>query len=145
MKLDNLTSGKHSVEVKYMGDEKYNESTGQATFNVTKLASSVNVTVENITVGDVAAVKITVTTNATGNVTIQIGNEYTTTVGVVDGEIIVIVPGLTIGDKTVNVTYNGDRVFLPSNATSDFTVGKTTAAIDLVVVSLLLLLLTMVK
>ena len=133
LKLDNLTSGKHSVEVKYMGDEKYNESTGQATFNVTKLASSVNVTVENITVGDVAAVKITVTTNATGNVTIQIGNEYTTTVGVVDGEMVVIVPGLTVGDKTVNVTYYGDRVFLPSNATSDFTVGKTTAAIDLVV------------
>ena len=59
LKLDNLTSGAHTVEVKYMGDEKYNESTGIATFNVDKLASSVNVTVENITVGDVAAVKIT--------------------------------------------------------------------------------------
>ena len=133
LKLDNLTSGAHTVEVKYMGDEKYNESTGIATFNVDKLASSVNVTVENITVGDVAAVKITVTTNTTGNVTIQIGNEYTTTVGVVDGEMVVIVPGLTVGDKTVNVTYYGDRVFLPSSATADFTVGKANAAIDLVV------------
>ena len=133
LKLDNLTSGVHNVEVKYMGDEKYNESTGIATFNVDKLVSSVYVTVENITVGDVAAVKITVTTNATGNVTIQIGNEYTTTVGVVDGEMVVIIPGLTVGDKTVNVTYYGDRVFLPSNATANFTVGKTTAAIDLVV------------
>ena len=133
LKLDNLTSGVHNVEVKYMGDEKYNESNGTTTFNVDKLASSVNVTVENITVGDVAAVKITVTTNATGNITIQIGNEYTTTVGVVDGEIVVIIPGLTVGDKTVNVTYYGDRVFLPSNATANFTVGKTTAAIDLVV------------
>lgn len=92
LKLDNLTSGVHNVEVKYMGDEKYNESTGIATFNVDKLVSSVYVTVENVTVGDVAAVKITVTTNATGNVTIQIGNEYTTTVGVVDGEMVVIIP-----------------------------------------------------
>ena len=89
LKLDNLTSGAHTVEVKYMGDEKYNESNGTTTFNVDKLASSVSVSVENITVGDVAAVKITVTTNATGNVTIQIGNEYTTTVGVVDGEMVV--------------------------------------------------------
>ena len=46
---------------------------------------------------------------------------------------VVIIPGLTVGDKTVNVTYYGDRVFLPSNATANFTVGKTTAAIDLVV------------
>lgn len=56
-----------------------------------------------------AAVNITVITGATGNVTIKIGNEYENTVGVTDGVISVIVPGLTVGDKTVEVTYNGNE------------------------------------
>ena len=133
LKLDNLTYGTHTVQVKYLGDENYNESVGQATFTVDRLASSISVDVENITLGDVAAVKITVTANATGNVTIEIGTEYNQTVGVVDGEFTVIVPGLTIGNKTVKVTYNGDGRFLPSNATAEFNVGKSTSIMNVVV------------
>ena len=65
--------------------------------------------------------------------TIRIGDEFNKTVGVIDGVISVIVPGLTVGDKTVNVTYNGDDRFLPSENSTNFTVGRTTAEINLVV------------
>ena len=133
LKLDNLADNTYTVKVKYLGDENYSECDGQAIFTVSKLSSNVIVSVDNITCGDVAAINITVITNATGNVTVQIGNEYTTTVGVVDGIIRVIVPGLTAGNKTVEVTYNGDGRFLPSSAAANFTVEKATASVNVIV------------
>lgn len=132
LKLDNLTDGAYTVQVKYMGDEKYNESTGQAIFKVNKVTSSLKVEVDNITLGDVAVIRITVPENATGNVTIEIGNEYKQTVGVVDGEFTVTVPGLTVGNKTVKVTYNGDGRFLPITESANFTVGKSAVEMNVV-------------
>ena len=132
LKLDNLTDGTYTVQVKYVGDEKYNESTGQAIFKVNKVTSSIKVEVDNITLGDVAVIRITVPANATGNVTIEIGSEYKQTVGVVDGEFNVTVPGLTVGNKTVKVTYNGDGRFLPITESANFTVGKSAVEMNVV-------------
>ena len=131
--LSNLTAGIHDVHAEYLGDANYTGCEGDASFNVEKINSTVSVNVDNITVGDVAVINITVTPNATGNVTIKIGDEFTQTVGIVDGVITVNVPDLTVGDKTVEVTYNGDGKYLPSNATAKFTVGKTAAEIQLLV------------
>ena len=131
--LSNLTAGIHNVHAEYLGDANYTGCEGDASFNVEKINSTVSVNVDNITVGDVAVINITVTPNATGNVTIKIGDEFTQTVGIIDGVISVNVPDLTVGDKTVEVIYNGDGKYLPSNATAKFTVGKTAAEIQLLV------------
>ena len=134
VEIKGLLNGTYPVEVTYLGDDQYASSSNNTQeIKVNKIPSSVTVTVDNITVGDVAAVNITVITNATGNVTIVIGDEYNKTVGVVDGQFSVIVPGLSAGDKTVTVTYNGDDRFLPSEDSANFNVGKATAGIDLVV------------
>ena len=101
--------------------------------NVTKIPTSVSVKAENITVGDVAAVNITVTAGATGNVTITIGDEYNKTVGVIDGVISVIVPGLSVGNKTVNVTFNENDKYLSSFDSANFTVAQNGAEINMVV------------
>ena len=131
--LDKLENRTYDVHAEYLGDANYTGSTGDASFNVSKIPSSVTVKVDNITVGDVAAVNITVITGATGNVTIKIGTEYVNTVGVTDGVISVIVPGLTVGNKTVEVTYNGNEKYLTSSDSANFTVAKTTSDIKLVV------------
>ena len=131
--ITGLKAGEHNVTAIYVENDKFLGNSTNTTLTISKVPSTVNVTVDNITVGDVAAVNITVITNGTGNVTIVIGDEYNKTVGVTDGVISVIVPGLTVGDKTVNVTYNGDDRFLPSENSANFTVGKTTTDIVLVV------------
>ena len=61
------------------------------------------------------------------------GDEYERTIGVTDGVISVAVPGLTVGDKTVTVTYNGDNVYLSSGSSDTFNVGKATVTLDVVV------------
>ena len=123
--VGDLAAGKYSVHIKYYGldTDPYSTVENDTTFKVSKLSSKVTVEVDNITYGDNAAVNITVTIDAaSGNVTITIGGEYNKTVGVTDGVISVIVPGLTAGDKTVNVTYNGNYKYLPSSNSTDFTV-----------------------
>ena len=45
----------------------------------------------------------------------------------------IIVPGLTYGNKTVNVVYNGDGKYLPSSDSANFTVASST--IDMVLVA----------
>ena len=131
--ISGLLNATHTVHVTYVGDDKYLSSENDTTFGIAKVPSTVTVTVDNITVGDVAAVNITVITGGTGNVTITIGDEYSNTVGVTDGVISIIVSGLSVGNKTVNVTYNGDDRFLPSSNSTNFTVGQASAQIELVV------------
>ena len=123
--VSGLAEGTYSVHIKYYGldNDNYTTVENDTTFKVSKLSSKVTVEVDNITYGDNAAVNVTVTIGAaSGNVTITIGDEYNKTVGVTDGVISVIVPGLTAGDKTVNVTYNGNYKYLPSSNSTDFTV-----------------------
>ena len=134
LELGNLTNKTYDVDARYLGDENYYGSTSETKFNVTKVASNVTVKVENITLGDVAVVNITVTPGATGNVTVTIGNEFNKTVGITDGIITVLVPGLTVGDKTVNVTYNGDGKYLPNDNSTTFSVGKINSTSNIEIV-----------
>ena len=133
LELGDLANKTYLVHAKYLGDANYTGCEGDASFNVSKVPSNIRVKVENITLGDVAVVNITVIVNATGNVTITIGDEYKQTVGLIDGVISVIVPDLSVGNKTVNVTYNGDGRFLTSTNSTNFTVGKATKDIILIV------------
>ena len=133
LELGDLANKTYLVHAKYLGDANYTGCEGDASFNVSKVPSNIRVKVENITLGDVAVVNITVIVNATGNVTITIGDEYKQTVGLIGGVISVIVPDLSVGNKTVNVTYNGDGRFLTSTNSTNFTVGKATKDIILIV------------
>ena len=119
----------HTVKVTYLGDDQYFNSTNSTTYGLKKLASEVTVKVDNIYAGEIAVVEITVTNGATGNITIKIGEEYQDTVGVTSGKITVNVPGLKTGDKTVEVTYNGDDKYLPSENSTTFEVGIKDAVI----------------
>ena len=54
--VSNLTGGNYNITVKYPGDEKYLESSNTSSFNVSKVPSSINVTVDDITIGENAIV-----------------------------------------------------------------------------------------
>ena len=116
-----------TVVATFAGNERYNGNVSAARqFNVDRIGTSVTVVVDDITVGDVAVVNITVVNATSGNVTIKIGSEYELTVGVVEGRFIINVPGLTVGGKTVEVSYNGDDKYINSSDSDTFTVGQAT-------------------
>ena len=133
LEIKDLKAGTYTINVTYIENGKYLTSSKGTTLEVSKRESSVTVKVDNITVGDVALINITVTAGATGNVTIKIGDEYTQIVGVTDGTISVAVPNLTVRDKTVEVIYNGDAKFKTNSDSANFTVGKASTVIFVVV------------
>ena len=71
---------------------------------------NLSVNVENIVVGDDAVIMITLNSQATGNISIKIGEN--TYIGIVkNGLFIKRISNLVHGDYSVNVTYNGDMRF----------------------------------
>ena len=118
-----LKEGTYDVNVTYIENDKYLQSTNNsAKVIVTKVENAnINVTVENITEGEPAIVKVTVPEDATGNVTVTIGN-ITKTVPVSGGENEIIILDVPKGEHNVTVTYNGDDKYAPVNATDKINV-----------------------
>jgi hypothetical protein len=122
IEVSGLANGTYDVKVTLLETDKYLGSDNDtAKVLVNKVESFVTVNVDNITVGDVAVIKVTVPDDATGNVTVTIGN-ITRTVPIAGGENEIIVPGVPVGDYDVKVTYNGDGKYLPANATASLSV-----------------------
>ena len=127
----NLPVGNYNASALYIGDRNYESVKITDTFRVKALPSSVNVTADDIYVGETAVIKVSVTPNATGNVTISIdGEEHT--VNITNGTAKLRVADLKAGVKEVRVRYNGDEVYLASENTTTFTVKKIKPPIDVV-------------
>ena len=133
--VENLTAGNYDVNVTYSGDNNYNANDKTASFNVDKATPDVSVNGTNIDYGQDDTITVNVTgKNITGNVTIYIdGNEYDTiplTQSEDGGSVEYIVPGLSAGDHTVKVHYNGDDNHYANTAENTFTVSKVEPSMD---------------
>ena len=123
LKVDGLANGTYDVKVTLLENDKYlSSSNGTAKVLVNKVADAeITASADNITVGDPAVIKVTVPEDATGNVTVTIGN-ITRTVPITGGENEIIVPDVHVGEHEVQVTYNGDDKYMPANTTTSLTV-----------------------
>ena len=123
LKVDGLANATYDVKVTLLENDKYlSSSNDTAKVIVNKVSDAeISASADNITVGDPAVIKVTVPEDATGNVTVTIGN-ITRTVPITGGENEIIVPGVPVGDHEVKVTYNGDDKYLPANTTTSLTV-----------------------
>lgn len=83
-----------------------------------KASSKVDVIVNSGVYGENATIKVNVTPEATGNVTISIDGKKYYTVNLTNGEATFIIPNLTAGEHEINVTYNGDSNYKTSNNTA---------------------------
>lgn len=140
--IPRIPSGNYDVAVTYTGDDKYGPTSDRASFNVTKVESFVVPTAKNIYVGENEVIALSVPVDATGNVTVVIGNkEYNFdlddgTLSVPDGDEVfyvaidkgsgtLVISGLPRGEYTVSVKYNGDDKYLPSTNTTVFKVSQS--------------------
>ena len=121
--LSGLVSGSYDVVAKFNGDDKYLASEDSAKFNVTKLASTIDIAVDNIKVGENAVISVALPEDATGEVIISAnGKNYTvmTKYGMAN----VTISDLANGTYSVDVFYNGDDIYAPIKNSTAFTVSK---------------------
>ena len=72
--VSGLPYGTYDINVTYIGDEQYLPNTNSTTLKVSKVPSNITVAVNNITVGDVAIINMTVPKDATGNITVKVNS-----------------------------------------------------------------------
>ena len=121
--LSGLASGSYDVVAKFNGDDKYLASEASAKFNVTKLASTIDIAVDNINVGEDAVIGVALPEDATGEVIISVnGKNYT--VMTKYGMASVTISDLANGTYSVDVFYNGDDIYAPIKNSTAFTVSK---------------------
>ena len=121
--LSGLASGSYDVVAKFNGDDKYLASEDSAKFNVAKLASTIDIAVDNIKVGENAVISVALPEDATGEVIISVnGKNYTvmTKYGMAN----VTISDLANGTYSVDVFYNGDDIYAPIKNSTAFTVSK---------------------
>ena len=121
--LSGLASGSYDVVAKFNGDDKYLASEDSAKFNVTKLASTIDIAVDNIKVGENAVISVALPEDATGEVIISVnGKNYTvmTKYGMAN----VTISDLANGTYSVDAFYNGDDIYAPIKNSTAFTVSK---------------------
>ena len=121
--LINLPVGTYPVFAIYNGNENYTTANATGEFEVKPLPSWVNAKADDIYVGEDAIINLTVTPNATGNITVNI-EDKNYTVNINNGKAQLIIPGLKAGEKEVTVFYNGDEIYSTSENTTNFTVKK---------------------
>ena len=125
--LENLTAGPKTVIVEYKGDANYSANHTTANFVVEKAKSEITV----IDQGN-GTVVVVVGDNATGNVTIKVGDkEFNATV--VNGTAVVTVDNVTPGTHEVEVIYSGDANHTNATVTANITAPKYDTPMDVVV------------
>ena len=118
-----MSSGSYDVVAKFNGDYKYLASEDSAKFNVTKLASTIDIAVYNIKVGEDAVIGVALPEDATGEVIISVnGKNYT--VMTKYGMASVTISDLANGTYSVDAFYNGDDIYAPIKNSTAFTVSK---------------------
>ncbi|WP_296888077.1 Ig-like domain repeat protein, partial [uncultured Methanobrevibacter sp.] len=121
-------NGGYDVNVTFDGDSKYLYATNNTTLVVNKIADyPLNVTPENIVFGDDETIIITLPADINkDNLVIKVDGVAKDPVSVVNGVATVLVPGLTVGQHEVNVTYLGDDKYDAKNNNSNmFTVSPS--------------------
>ncbi len=132
--VSTLKEGVYNVTA-YFGDDKYANKTVQTRFAVSKVDTPIAITVVNdtsILVNDTVKVIVTVPSDVTENVTIEInGMEFTNST--VNGNATFYIPQITFGNKTVVATYPGDDKYRFNSTTANFTVNKRDSKVNVTV------------
>ena len=126
--ISNLAAGNYNVNVKYGGDDKYLPSSNSANFTVSKVSSSVIVSVKDIVVGEDAVIGVSVPGIVSGVVNVTV-NGRSHNVAIVDGKGVLIISNLAAGDYDVNVNYAGDNKYVASSNSTKFTISKLPSSV----------------
>ena len=130
--ISGLKADDYTVTVKYAGDNNYNAAVAASSFTVSKVDSTMDVTVNDIVFGGDLTVDAVLPDDATGEVVITVnGVDYP--VPIVDGKATGTIGGLAAGDYTVTVKYAGDDKYVGVEITEDVNVAKAQPVLGVVI------------
>lgn len=127
----NISGGNHSIEIHYGGDGNFNPKSLNSSFYIKDLRTDVKITTSNIIYGNALNVKVNLDANATGNVTIKVG-EITKTLILNDGEGQVDLKGLGAGEYNISALYGGDDYYISSSSSTYVKVFKADSTLRIV-------------
>ena len=119
--VDNLTAGNKTFVVVYPGDGNY--SANYTIANLTVKEGRINPDIKVIDYGN-GTVVVVVGDNATGNVTVKVGNE-TYTANVTNGTAVLNLVNTTPGTYDITVDYSGDDTHNNATANATITIKET--------------------
>ena len=132
VKVADLKAGTYDVAVKYSGDNNYNAAVATSSFTVSKVDSTMDVTVNDIVFGGDLTVDAVLPDDATGEVVITVnGVDYP--VPIVDGKATGTIGGLAAGDYPVTVKYAGDDKYVGVEITEGVNVAKAQPVLGVVI------------
>ena len=132
VKVADLKAGTYDVAVKYSGDNNYNAAVATSSFTVSKVDSTMDVTVNDIVFGGDLIVDAVLPDDATGEVVITVnGVDYHAAIE--NGKATGTVSDLKAGDYTVTVKYTGDNNYNEATGSAEFSVLKITPEMDVTV------------
>ena len=114
-----LPLGYNNVSVFYSGDDKYVPGNLSETISVRADNCNLSIDVDSIVEGD--DLVIVLPSDASGNVSVTIGNE-SFTVPVVDGKATISTENISNGDYEITLSYSGDDKYVPHNSTVNISV-----------------------
>ena len=130
--LENATPGVHDITVTVPGDESHPDIVMDTTANIPKHNVPLDVSVNNIKVGDKAEIVVSGLGDATGEITVEIdGKSYTSTIS--GGEARFEIEDLTAGNKTALIKYAGDNNYESNITSASFNVSKVDAGIEVTI------------
>ena len=130
--ISGLKADDYTVTVKYSGDNNYNAAVAASSFTVSKVDSTMDVTVNDIVFGGDLIVDAVLPGDATGEVVITVnGVDYP--VPIVDGKATGTIGGLAAGDYTVTVKYAGDDKYVGVEITEGVNVAKAQPVLGVVI------------
>ena len=115
----NLKEGRYDIQIMISQTENYFSANATATFNVGRYDPRLNISVESVRLGENAIAEISAH-NFTGNVILSVNGINSTVL--IRNNTNITIPGLEGGRYEVSVIFNGDELYLPSNATATFQV-----------------------
>ena len=130
--VSDLKAGTYDVVAKYSGDNNYNAAVATSSFTVSKVDSTMDVTVNDIVFGGDLTVDAVLPDDATGEVVITVnGVDYP--VPIVDGKATGTIGGLAAGDYTVTVKYAGDDKYTAVEIAKGVNVAKAQPVLGVVI------------
>ena len=132
VKVADLKAGTYDVAVKYSGDNNYNAAVATSSFTVSKVDSTMDVTINDIVFGGDLTVDVVLPVDATGEVIITVdGTSYTA--GINDGKATQVVKDLTAGSHVVIVKYAGDDKYTAVEIAKGVNVAKAQPVLGVVI------------
>ena len=132
VKVADLKAGTYDVAVKYSGDNNYNAAVATSSFTVSKVDSTMDVTVNDIVFGGDLIVDAVLPDDATGEVVITVnGVDYH--VSIENGKATGTISGLAAGDYTVTVKYVGDDKYAGVEVDENVNVAKAQPVLGVVI------------